>query len=169
MTGSVSRRRVRAAGAADLPAIRRIYNEGIADRQATLESEPKTAAEIDAWFARHTGRCAVLVAEEDGGVAGWASLAPFSHRCAHAGIADVSIYVARERRGCGIGTTLLTALEDAARAGGFHKLVLHALDRNAPAKHLYRKAGFSQVGVFAEHGILDGRYEDVVAMEKLLR
>jgi phosphinothricin acetyltransferase len=50
----------------------------------------------------------------------------------------------------------------------FHKIVLHALDHNDHGKQLYRKAGFVEVGIFKEHGIVDDRYVDVVAMERLL-
>ncbi len=159
---------VREACAGDAERIREIYNEGIADRIATLESAPKSADEIAQWWAQHDHTYAVLVAAEENTVAGWASLNRFSHRCAHAGIADLSVYVAREWRGRGIGAVLLEELERRAQAAGFHKIVLHALNENDHGKRLYQKRGFELVGVFREHGNLDGRYVDVVAMEKLL-
>jgi L-amino acid N-acyltransferase YncA len=159
---------IRAANPVDLSAIRGIYNEGIHDRVATLETEPKTASDIAEWWAQHGDRYAVRVAVDDGRVVGWASLNPFSHRCAHRAIADLSVYVARSHRGCGIGFKLLDALMQDAVSGGFHKVVLHALNENLAGKRLYRKAGFGEVGVFKEHGVLAGRYVDVVAMERLL-
>lgn len=159
---------VRRAALGDLEAIRRIYNEGIEDRVATLDVEPKSHAEIDAWWREHDENHAVLVAVESGAVVGWASLNRFSHRCAHSAIADLSVYVARAHRGRGIGAELLRRLEGAARAGGFHKIVLHALDSNELGKRLYRKCGFREVGVFEKHGVIDGGFADVVAMEKLL-
>jgi phosphinothricin acetyltransferase len=55
-----------------------------------------------------------------------------------------------------------------AAESGFNKIVLHALNLNEHGKRLYRKAGFEEVGVFKEHGRLDGRFVDVVAMELLL-
>jgi len=161
--------RVRAARHSDLDAIRRIYNEGIEDRVATLDVDPKTSSDIQEWWAQHDDRYAVVVAEIDGEIGGWASLNRFSHRCAHASIADLSVYVARSQRGRGAGNALLEALEIAARTGGFHKIVLHALDENEAGKRLYKKRGFAEVGVFREHGLLDGRYVDVVAMETLIQ
>jgi L-amino acid N-acyltransferase YncA len=158
----------RRAEASDLDAILRIYNEGIEDRVATLETDPKSRSDIEDWWAEHDARYAVVVAEVGGTIAGWASLNPFSHRCAHAAIADLSVYVARSRRGRGIGQSLLGVLETEALAGKFHKIVLHALEENEAGKRLYRKFGFVEVGVFREHGFLQGRYVDVVAMEKLL-
>jgi len=157
---------VRPATAADLDAIRRIYNEGIEDR-STLDVYPKSQANIDEWWSQHGERYAVLVAIEDGGVAGWASLNRFSHRCAHARIADLSVYVARAHRGRGIGSALLDALGETAR-GQFHKIVLHAVNENESGKKLYRKSGFADVGIFREHGMLGGKYVDVIAMERLL-
>jgi phosphinothricin acetyltransferase len=160
---------VRRASRDDLETIRRIYNEGIEDRVATLDREPKSGEEIARWWSAHHERYAVLVATELDEVVGWASLNPFSQRCAHANIADLSVYVARRHRGRGVGYSLLSALTKKAARNGFHKVVLHAVDSNEHGKRLYRKAGFSEVGVFRKHGLLDGRYVDVVAMELLLR
>lgn len=158
---------VRAASRSDLDAIRTIYNEGIADRVATLEESPKTPQEMNDWWSLHHGY-PVVVATEGSAIVGWAALNRFSHRCAHAGVADLSVYVARARRSRGVGFALLAALETAAVARGIHKIVLHALDSNEAGKRLYRKAGFSDVGVFRAHGMLDGRRVDIVAMEKIL-
>jgi L-amino acid N-acyltransferase YncA len=159
---------IRAANDSDLAAIRAIYNEGIEDRIATLETEARTVEDIADWWRQRDSRYTVLVATENGEVVGWASLNRFSHRCAHAAIADLSVYIARAYRGRGIGLSLLTSLEPLAREAGFHKIVLHALDANDHGKRLYRKCGYAEVGVFKEHGQLDGNYVDVVTMEKLL-
>jgi L-amino acid N-acyltransferase YncA len=160
---------IRSANEAELEAIRTIYNEGIEDRIATLESDPKDAEDIAEWWTAHDERYAVLVADDGGTIIGWASLNRFSHRCAHAAIADLSVYIARTHRGRGIGYALLAELEKHARAGEFHKIVLHASDVNDHGKRLYLKSGFRLVGVFEEHGKLDGKLMDIVAMEKLLR
>ena len=74
-TGKV---RTRAATVADASAIAAIYNEGIADRIATFETEPRSATDIAGWF---TGEHLVAVAEtrEEGPVAFAASF-PYSSR-----------------------------------------------------------------------------------------
>lgn len=159
---------VRAASRNDLENIRRIYNEGIEDRVATLETTPKSTGDIEAWYDDHDKAHAVIVAVKLGEIVGFASLNRFSARCAHSEIADLSVYVTRMQRGRGVGYALLDRLAQEAKANGFHKIVLHALDENEAGKRLYRKAGFAEVGVFKEHGRLDGRYVDVVAMERLL-
>jgi|GEM_PF-115998 len=160
---------IRRASESDLAAIREIYNEGIADGVATLDEEPKSDEDIREWFGRHDERYAVVVAERGERIAGWASLNPYSHRCAYRGVADLSAYVRREARGNGVGTALLQAIEGYARRGGFHKIVLFALAQNAAGERLYRKAGYRDVGVFEEQGRLAGRYVDVVAKEKILK
>ncbi len=162
-------RTLRRASRDDLEAIRAIYNEGIEDGLATLESDPKAPIAIAAWWADHGERYAVLVATQRDCIVGWASLNRFSHRCAHANIADLSVYVARDHRSEGVGTALLAGLVDEAKRAGFHKIVLHALNDNEHGKRLYRKSSFVEVGVFRDHGRLNGRFVDVVAMERLLR
>ena len=161
--------RVRNATGADLHAIGRIYNEGIEDRIATLDEQSKTADDMATWWAAHQGRHAVLVAENaDGAIVGWASLNPYSNRCAYAGVADLSIYVARAARGTGVGSVLLRALEKTAKAHDFRKIVLFTFTFNAGGQGLYRKLGYREVGVFHEMGKLDGKFVDVMAMEKTL-
>lgn len=157
---------VRRAVPADLESIREIYNQGIEDRCATLETDAYDAAKMLDWWHQHDDRYAVFVAADERGVVGWASLNRFSQRCAHAAIADLSVYVARDRRGRGIGKALLAAIDGSARAE-FRKMVLHALNENLAGKRLYASCGFDEVGVFKSHGELDGRLVDVVAMEKL--
>jgi len=161
--------RIREATAADAAAIATIYNEGIADRVATLETEPRSAEERAAWLASRGARYPVLVATDaDATVAGWGSLNQFNPRPAYDHVADFSLYVARERRGQGLGGALLGALEERARELGFHKLVLSAFPTNKPGLRLYERHGFALVGIYREQGMLDGRWVDTMVMEKLL-
>ena len=158
---------VRAASAKDADAISAIYNEGIADR-ATLETEPRSAEERRTWLASRDGRHPVVVVEHDGVVVGWASLNVFNAREAYRHVADISVYVARASRGQGAGTVLLERLVALGREIGFHKLVLAGFPDNAASVALYRRLGFREVGVYREQGQLDGRWVDVLLMERLL-
>jgi L-amino acid N-acyltransferase YncA len=161
--------RIRPATTADAAAIATIYNQGIADRVATLETEPRSAEERAAWLAARGARYPVLVATDaDGAVAGWGALNQFNPRPAYDHVAEFSLYVARERRGQGIGGALLGALEERARGLGFHKLVLSAFATNTPGLRLYQRHGFALVGIYREQGLLDGRWVDTMVMEKLL-
>jgi phosphinothricin acetyltransferase len=161
---------VREASADDAKAIARIYNQGIEDRVATLETTPRTADERAQWITGRSARHPVLVATSASGeVLGWASLNQFNPRPAYDHVADFSVYVAREARGSGVGTSLLQALEDRARQIGFHKLVLAAFPTNAAGMRLYTQRGFQVVGTYHEQGLLDDRWVDVILMEKILR
>lgn len=161
--------KIRQATPEDAAAIAAIYNQGIEDRVATLETQTRTAAERAEWLAARGARHPVLVAvDAEADVAGWASLNPFNPRPAYDHVADLSIYIQREQRGRGIGDALLSALEARARAVGYHKLVLAAFPTNAPGMRLYERHGFRTVGIYREQGMLDGRWVDVIVMEKLL-
>ena len=159
---------IRLAEATDSAAILAIYNMGIEDRIATLESSVKDAAYMNEWMEAHQGRYAVLVAEVEDQIVGWASLNPYSHRCAYNGVADLSVYISRDHRGTGVGTALLKKLDEVARSHQFYKIVLFTFPHNEPGRCLYRKAGYRQIGIFEKQGILDDQYIDVMAMEKLL-
>lgn len=160
---------IREAICEDAASIASIYNQGIEDRSATLETQPRTPKERAEWLAMRGPRHPVLVAEDNAGkLIGWGSLNPFNPRPVYAHVADFSIYVTREQRGQGIGGALLHALEMRARALNYHKMVLAALPTNAPGMRLYERHGFQTVGVYHEQGILDGRWVDVILMEKIL-
>jgi L-amino acid N-acyltransferase YncA len=159
---------IRVATHDDLDRIRAIYNAGIEDRVATLDQKAKSRDDIQAWWAEHDARYAIIVAQVAAQVVGFASLNRFSAREAHAGIADLSIYVDRAWRCQGVGREVLSALRSVAASQGFHKIVLHALNSNEAGKSLYRRCGFREVGVFRRHGRLDGQFVDVVPMELLL-
>ncbi len=152
----------------DIEAIRTIHNQGIADRIATLDTTLRAPDETRAWLDGRGPRQPVVVAELDGRVVGWASLNRFNARAAYDHVADFSVYVERDWRGKGIGRQLLDRLIDIARHIGFHKMVLAAMASNAAGIALYSRVGFRQVGVYHEQGQLDGRWVDVVIMEKLL-
>ncbi len=159
---------VRPATLADAAAICAIYNQGIEDRIATLETELRTAEERRQWLASRGRRYPVVVAEADGAVVGWGSLNPFNPRKAYNFVADFSIYVERGSRGKGVGSRLHSRLIELARDLGYHKLALSAFPWNEGAIALYRKFGFRTVGMYREQGKLDGRWVDTVVMEKIL-
>lgn len=159
---------VRRAVAQDVAAILSIYNQGIEDRIATLEVDVKDMNYMNDWFNNRAERYGVLVAESDTDVVGWASINPYSHRCAYAGVGELSIYIRRDWRGKGVGRLLLAELEQFARNNDFHKIVLGTFPFNQSGQGLYRKMGYREVGIFKNHGMLDGQWVDVMWMEKLL-
>lgn len=151
----------------DLPAITRIYNQGIED-SCTFETEIRSEEERLAWFHNHDEKHPVLVAVQLGRVVGWASLNVFNARYGYRFVADLSIYIERELRGSGVGSTLLPVLVDKAKQLGFHKLVLTTFPHTTAGVKLYAKNGFRHVGDYKEQGLLNGVWTDVRIMEQVL-
>jgi L-amino acid N-acyltransferase YncA len=189
--------RTRPAGAQDAADIARIYNQGIEDRLATLETELRTAEERAQWLVARGQRYPVIVAERttepetpwhrpptlqaglagpatkdpaatDPATTGWASLNVFNAREAYRFVADISVYVDRGWRGKGVGGVLLVRLVELGREHGFHKLVLSAFPFNQAGMALYEKFGFRTVGIYREQGMLDGTWVNTIVMERLL-
>jgi phosphinothricin acetyltransferase len=152
----------------DAAAICTIYNQGIEDRIATLETELRTPEERRQWMGGRAARHPVVVAATGGQVVGWGSLNAFNPRPAYDNVVDLSVYVERGWRGRGVGRALLQHLLPLARTLGYHKMVLATFPYNEAGVALYRKMGFSPVGVYHEQGRLDGRWVDVLIMERLL-
>jgi phosphinothricin acetyltransferase len=158
--------RARKATPDDADAITRIYNEGIADRVGTFETRPRTPDDVRRWFdGRHP---IVVVEQDDGTIAGFASTSAYRTRDAYAGIAEYSVYVARHLRGRGAGRVAMVALIDAARDAGFWKLVSRIFVENTASRKLMASLGFREVGIYERHARLDGRWRDVVIVERLV-
>ncbi len=149
----------------DAAAIARIYNEGIEDRLATFETEPRTAADIVPWLEEGLP---LVVAEENGAVVAWAVAHHYRERAAYAGVGEFSIYVARDSRGRGLGRTTLEALIDECARRGLWKLVSRVFPENEASLTLCLSLGFREVGVYQRHAQLDGEWRDVVIVERLL-
>jgi L-amino acid N-acyltransferase YncA len=159
---------IRVAAPGDAAAICTIYNQGIEDRIATLETELRTPEERRRWMAARASRHPVVVAVTDGQVVGWGSLNSFNPRPAYDHVVDLSVYVERGWRGQGVGRVLMQHLTELATTLGYHKIVLATFPYNEAGVSLYRRMGFIPVGVYHEQGQLDGRWVDVLIMERLL-
>ena len=157
--------RTRAATPADASAIAAIYNEGIADRIATFETEPRSATDIAGWF---TGQHLVVVAETEAGPVAFAASFPYSSRPCYRGIGEFSVYVRRDYRGRGAGRAVLAALIEAATARGMHKLTSRVFPENTASRALLKGLGFEEIGIHRRHGQLDGLWRDCVIVERLL-
>ena len=160
--------RTRLATAADAAAIASIYNEGIADRIATFETEPRTVEQIAAQLADKGDRFPTVVAERGGRVVAWAGAGAYRSRPAYAGVAEHSVYVARAARGSGAGRAALEALCRAYAERGFWKIVSRIFPENTASLALHERCGFRTVGVYRRHGKLEGQWRDCVIVERML-
>jgi phosphinothricin acetyltransferase len=155
----------RPATVADAPSLAAIYNEGIEDRVATFETRHRSEQDVRAWF---DGRHPIVVVEHDGQVVAFASTSDYRPRDCYAGIAEVSVYVARNFRRLGAGRIALSELIKQAETKGFWKLVSRVFPENQASRALIRSLGFREVGVYEKHGRLDGVWRDVVIVERHL-
>jgi L-amino acid N-acyltransferase YncA len=149
----------------DAPAIRVIYNQGIAERIATFETRLRTDEDIRNWFG---GPHPVVVVERDKVVAGFAAAFLYRARECYSGIAEFSVYVERSHRGCGVGKAAIKELIRAAAEAGFWKLLSRVLPENLSSRKLLSSTGFREVGIYKKHAKLDGNWRDVVIVEYLI-
>jgi L-amino acid N-acyltransferase YncA len=160
----------RPATPADAGSIAEIYNQGIADRIGTFETEPRTVEQIRAWFEANgpLGPYPIVVTEDGGKVVAFASTSSYRSRGCYGGIAEFSVYVARGERGRGAGRAALAGLIEAARQAGYWKLVSRIFTENGPSRRACAAVGFREVGTYLKHGKLDGVWRDVVVVERLI-
>jgi L-amino acid N-acyltransferase YncA len=150
----------------DWPRVRAIYLEGIATGNATFE---QSAPEWEKWDAGHLAKPRILaksVAESAGEILGWAALSAVSGRCVYAGVGEVSVYVTERVRGCGVGRKLLDRLVADSEAAGFWTLQAGIFPENAASVALHGSAGFRVVGTRERIGQMNGRWRDVLLMER---
>jgi phosphinothricin acetyltransferase len=150
----------RSARREDAAAIARIYNQGIEDRVATFETEPRTTEDIERLLGERRGRYPAIVVERGGQIVAWASAGTYRSRPCYDPIAEHSVYVDRYQRGTGAGRIALEALCTEAERLGFLKLVSRIFPENAASLALHRTVGFREVGVYRRHGKLDGAWRD---------
>ena len=146
----------------DWPAVRAIYQAGIDSGDATFETAPPG---WPAWDAAHLAGHR-LVARLEGRVVGWVALAPVSDRCAYAGVAEDSIYVAPEAQGRGVGRALLEAVVASAERDGIWTVQTGIFPENQASVRLHAACGFRVVGVRERLGRLNGRWRDVLLLER---
>ncbi len=152
----------RLAKPTDAASLAAIYNEGIEDRVATFETRPRSEEDVRGWF---DDRHPIVVVEEDGRIVAFASTSTYRPRDCYAGIAEVSVYVARQFRRRGAGRVALSELIKEAKAKGFWKLVSRVFPENGASRALVASLGFREVGIYEKHGQLDGQWRDVVIVE----
>jgi L-amino acid N-acyltransferase YncA len=162
VTPSTAQVAITALAAADWDEVARIYAEGIATRLATFETDVPSWEEWDrAHLPGHR-----LVARDGGRVVGWAALAPVSSRCVYAGVAEVSVYVAADARGRGVGTALLAALVESSEADGLWTLEAGILPENEASVRMHERCGFRVVGRRERLGRMQGEWRDVLLLER---
>ena len=146
----------------DWEQVRDIYLEGIKTGQATFETE---APDWERWNSSHLPHCR-LVTRLGERITGWAALSQVSNRRVYSGVAEVSVYVASNSRGLGIGKALLEALINCSEQHGIWTLQAGILLENDSSIALHKKCGFREVGRRERIGQLQGTWRDVLLLER---
>jgi phosphinothricin acetyltransferase len=144
------------------PAVRAIYEKGIATGNATFQKE---APSWEVWDKAHLPYCR-LVAMSGEGILGWAALSPVSARPVYAGVAEVSIYIDDAAKGKGIGFKLLSALVKESEQHNYWTLQAGIFPENIASIRLHEKCGFRHVGRREKIGKMDGQWRDTILMER---
>ena len=142
--------------------VRAIYLEGIATGKATFETE---APSWEEWNASHLG-FARLVARDEDRLIGWAALSEVSRRQVYSGVAEVSVYVARDNRRQGVGRALLERLITESEQNGIWTLQASVFPENVATIALHRACGFREVGRRERISKLNGSWRDTILLER---
>jgi len=145
------------------PEAKAIYEAGLATGNATFQTEAPT---WDDWDQGHLAHSRLVATDDAGRVLGWAALSPVSGRCVYGGVAEVSVYVAAEARGKGVGRQLLSALIAEAEAHGMWTLQAGIFPENTASVKLHEGLGFRTVGYRERIGKQHGVWRDTVLLER---
>jgi L-amino acid N-acyltransferase YncA len=161
---------IRPSTAGDLREITRIYGHHVLHGSATFEVDPPALEELtrrrDAILALGLP---YLVAERDGGFAGYAYAGPYRPRPAYRFTLEDSIYIDHAHTGRGCGQALLGALIECCEQGPWRQMIAVIGDSgNTASIRLHRRFGFRHVGTLESVGFKFGRWVDTVLMQREL-
>ncbi|MEU5384469.1 GNAT family N-acetyltransferase [Kitasatospora cineracea] len=140
-----------------------IYRAGIAEGNATFETETPSWAAFDA--ARLPVHRHVALGP-DGEVLGWAAVSAVSSRPAYAGVVEHSVYVHPDHRGRGVARLLLAALIDSTEKAGIWTIQSSVFPENTASLALHARAGFRTVGTRERVARHHGVWRDTVLIER---
>ncbi|MDJ0626646.1 MAG: GNAT family N-acetyltransferase [Rhodobacter sp.] len=160
---------VRTAVTADAPAVAAIWNPVIRDTEITFNTVEKTPEDLAGLFAeRQAAGHAFLVAEKRGRILGFAAYSQFRGGVGYARTMEHTVILAPDHRGRGIGRTLVSAVEDHARAGGAHSMFAGVSSGNPDGVAFHGALGYVEVARLRQVGWKFGKFFDLCLMQKFL-
>ena len=161
---------IRRAEQGDLPALLAIYNHYVVTTPITFDIEPRTLAQRQVWLDtfKPTGRHQCFVATNEGVPIGWACSGKFREKAAYDTTAELSVYLAPDVHGKGLGRRLYQTLIDALQGEDLNRLYAGITLPNPASVALHLAFGFRLVGTQTEIGRKLGRFWDVALYERLL-
>ena len=160
---------IRKSTSDDLKAILDIYNEAVLNTTATFDTTARTFEKQLEWYENHKANHPVFVAEENNVVVGWASLSPYSDRCAYDTTVEVSVYIHADHRGKKIGSKLLEVITLEGQKVKNHTVISRITSDNLSSIHIHEKIGYRHVGTLKEVGVKFGKLLDVEIMQYLYK
>lgn len=146
----------------NFPELLEIYSQGIATNIATFQNDLPIWKD---WDNGHLNFCRISLYDNDKMI-GWTALSPVSSRCVYSGVAEVSVYVATDARGKGVGQILLNELIKQSEANGIWTLQSGIFAENRPSIKLHENCGFRIVGYREKIGKKNGDWKDNILMER---
>jgi phosphinothricin acetyltransferase len=158
---------VRPSTEADLPRIHEIYNDAILTGTATWDYEPWPWERRLGWWSEHEHdpTCPVFVAEADGAVAGFSYLSHFREKAGYRFTREDTVYVDPALHRRGMGSALVSAVVDHARAGGMRAVIGGIVSTNEASLELHRRLGFVETARMPAVGYKFGCWLDLVFVQ----
>ncbi len=146
----------------DVSACLAIYNYEVIHGVATLDLEPRTLSEWQAWYDAHqTIEHCIFVGTIDGVVVGYASLSPYRTKDAFKSTVELSIYIHQDYRGKGVASKLMAhILEHAKETDTLHTVVSVITAGNEASTALHERFNFTYCGLTPQVGFKHGKYQD---------
>jgi phosphinothricin acetyltransferase len=161
---------IRRARLADAAGMNAVYNPFILQTPATFETAPVDEPTRRRWLEVRAAnpRWPVFVAEQEegGGILGFANASAFDERQAYETSVKVSVFIAREGQGQGLGARLYEALFAALSSADVHRAYALIVAPNPASVRLHERFGFKHVSTLDEVGRKFGRYYSVMWFEK---
>ena len=159
---------LRQATTTDAGALCRIYNREVEQSTVTLDLVPRSLDEQRSYIADRSGGLAIVVAELDDEVVGFASLSFYRDRPGYRTSVEDSVYVDHDHHGLGVGSALLGTVIEQATNHGFHTIFARIIGPQEASVALHERHGFTLVGIERQVGRKFGRWHDVALLQKLL-
>lgn len=128
----------------DVERVIEIFIQGISTKKATFQTEAPSNVE---WDQSHMKEGRLVAVDSNNSVLGWVALSPTSSRCVYRGVAEISIYIAKEARTNGIGLCLMNAMIKESEKMGLWTLQSGIFEINEASIALHKKCGFRIVGI----------------------
>lgn len=152
----------RQAKRADLSLIVAIYNEAVATKQSTADVQPVTVAQREAWFTSFNPlRFPLWMIENEGRVAGFVGLEPYSDRAGYRHVAEAALYLASDQQGQHIGSQAVDWIAQQAPKLGLTTVIARIFGHNTASRKLFEKAGYVQWGHLPEIAEMPGFTADL--------